>query len=82
MHQLGYSGSSPLKSGVPFFTLKPGATEFSAASVTVNPIILSDASNISSSGRTYVDTDGVEKVVKGNNDMALLLAGLKDKNQL
>ncbi|MZQ85783.1 flagellar hook-associated protein FlgK [Paenibacillus sp. 5J-6] len=79
LHQLGYSGSSPLKSGVPFFTLKPGATEFNAASVTVNPIILSDASNISSSGRTYVDTDGVEKVVKGNNDMALLLAGLKDK---
>ncbi|MEW9702582.1 flagellar hook-associated protein FlgK [Paenibacillus sp. SI8] len=80
LHQLGYSGSSPLKSGVPFFTLKPGETEFNAASITVNPIILSDASNVSSSARTYVDpADGVEKVVKGNNDMALLLAGLKEK---
>ncbi|MDU0205689.1 MULTISPECIES: flagellar hook-associated protein FlgK [Paenibacillus] len=78
LHQLGYSGSSPLKSGVPFFTLKPGATEFTADSITVNPTILSDPSNVSTSTRTYIDTDGVEKVVKGNNDMALLLAGLKD----
>ncbi|UKS26133.1 flagellar hook-associated protein FlgK [Paenibacillus sp. HWE-109] len=79
LHQLGYAGSSPLKSGISFFTLKPGASEFNAASVTINPDILKDASNVSSSARTYIDTDGVEKVVKGNNDMALLLAGVRDK---
>lgn len=78
LHQLGYSGSSPLKSGVPFFTLKPGATDFTAGSVTVNPDIINDPSNISSSARSYTDTDGVDKVVKGNNDMALLLAGIRD----
>lgn len=79
LHQLGYSGTSPLKSGVPFFTLKKGTTDFNAGSVTVNPDIVSDVSNVSSSARSYTDTDGVDKVVKGNNDMALLLAGIKDK---
>lgn len=79
LHALGYSGSSPLNSGVAFFTLKPGSTEFTAASVTVNPVIQNDVSNISSSSRSYTDTDGIEKVVKGNNDMALLLAGLRNK---
>ncbi|UQZ84396.1 Flagellar hook-associated protein 1 [Paenibacillus konkukensis] len=78
LHQLGYSASSPLKSNVSFFTLKPGTTEVNAANITVNPAIVSDVSNISSSARTYIDTDGVEKVVKGNNDMALLLAGVRN----
>jgi flagellar hook-associated protein 1 FlgK len=78
VHQLGYSASSPVKSGAPFFTLKPGATEFTADSVTVNPDIVKDVSNISSSSRTFIDTDGVEKVVKGNNDMALLLGSVRN----
>ncbi|MBP1157806.1 MULTISPECIES: flagellar hook-associated protein FlgK [unclassified Paenibacillus] len=79
LHELGYSGSSPLTSGIPFFSLKPGTTEFSAENVTVNATVLNDVSNISSSLRTYMDTDGTEKVVKGNNDMALLLAGIRGK---
>ncbi|MDR6553609.1 flagellar hook-associated protein FlgK [Paenibacillus qinlingensis] len=79
LHQLGYSASSPLQSGISFFALKPGATEYSASSVTINADILKNPSNISSSVRTFMDTDGVEKVVKGNNDMALLLSNLKDK---
>lgn len=78
LHQLGYSSLSPLKSGVPFFTMKPGTTDFNAASVTVNPDIISDVSNISSSARAYTDTDGIDKVVKGNNVMALLLAGVRN----
>jgi len=79
LHQLGYSATSPLASGVPFFSLKTGESDFSAGSITINPDILSDPSKISSSARSFTDTDGVVKVVKGNNDMALLLAGLKDK---
>lgn len=78
LHELGYSSTSPLKSGVPFFTLKPGTTSFDASSITVNPDIVNDVSNLSSSARTFIDTDGVEKVVKGNNDMALLLAGVRN----
>lgn len=78
LHQLGYSASSPLKANVPFFTMKSGASDWTASSITVNPDITSNVSNISSSTRTFIDTDGVEKVVKGNNDMALLLAGLRN----
>ncbi|CAG7655460.1 flagellar hook-associated protein FlgK [Paenibacillus allorhizosphaerae] len=79
LHQLGYSSSEPIKSGVSFFNLKPGSTEFTAASVTVNPDIVSNVANISTSTRTYLDTDGKEKIVKGNNDMALLLASVRNK---
>lgn len=79
LHELGYSGSDPVKSGVPFFTLKPGSADFTAESVTVNPDIQNDVSNISSSVRTYMDANGQEKVVKGNNDMALLLADMRNK---
>lgn len=78
LHQLGFANSEPAKAAVPFFTVKPGTTGFSAANVTVNPIIQTDVANISTSGRSFLDTDGVEKVVKGNNDMALLLAGVKN----
>ncbi|MEK8131735.1 flagellar hook-associated protein FlgK [Paenibacillus filicis] len=78
LHQLGYSASEPLKSGVPFFSLKSGATDFTAASVTVNPDIVSSVANISTSTRTYMDGT-TEKIVKGNNDMALLLADVRNK---
>ncbi|MED4600702.1 flagellar hook-associated protein FlgK [Paenibacillus validus] len=78
LHQLGYGGNSPLKSGTAFFALKPGYTEFNAESVTINSVILNDVANISSSARTYLDA-GQETVVKGNNDMALLLANMRTK---
>jgi flagellar hook-associated protein 1 FlgK len=78
LHQLGYAGSNPPRPAVPFFTTKPGTTGFNAANITVNPDILNDPSNISTSLRTFIDTDGVEKVVKGNNDMALLAAGVRN----
>ncbi|MCG7215886.1 flagellar hook-associated protein FlgK [Paenibacillus mucilaginosus] len=77
LHALGYSGNDPISSGLEFFSLKTGYSEFSAASVTVNSTIQSDVSNISSSFRTYMGADGNEKVVKGNNDMALLLANVR-----
>ncbi|MEO3947269.1 flagellar hook-associated protein FlgK [Gorillibacterium sp. CAU 1737] len=81
LHQLGYSLNGDITSpGEPFFTLKDGATEFSAASITVNPKITKNVENIASSLRTFNDTDGTTKVVKGNNGLALLLSGLSTKS--
>ncbi|OCT13149.1 flagellar hook-associated protein FlgK [Paenibacillus pectinilyticus] len=79
MHQLGYTLEDPPKSGIPFFTLKEGATDFTADSITVNPDIVKKVANIAASSRTYVDTDGKTKVVRGNNDIALALAGMQNQ---
>jgi flagellar hook-associated protein 1 FlgK len=80
LHILGYSGTGGVvSSGVPFFTLKSGYTEFGANSVTVNPDILDNVAKISTSLRTSVGTDGIETVVKGNNDMALLVSGIRQQ---
>ncbi|WP_442602607.1 flagellar hook-associated protein FlgK [Paenibacillus sp. KN14-4R] len=78
LHQLGYTGEKTLSQGGLFFTMKPGATEITAESITVNPAIVADVGKIASSMRTYMD-GGVEKVVTGNNSLALLMAGMKDK---
>jgi len=81
LHALGYSGvSGSVTPGVPFFTLKAGETKFSANSVTVNPTIVENVANISTSMRTYMDPIEGEKVVKGNNDMALLVSSVRRKN--
>ncbi|WP_058300360.1 flagellar hook-associated protein FlgK [Gorillibacterium timonense] len=82
LHQLGYTLNGDITSpGEPFFTLKDGATEFSAASITVNPKIVKNVENIASSLRTYYDdVDKATKVVKGNNGLALLMSGLSTKD--
>jgi flagellar hook-associated protein 1 FlgK len=79
LHELGYGTSDPVKSGVPFFTLKSGTTEWNAQNITVNPDITANVANVATSMRTYVDTDGTEKVVKGNNDLALLSADVANQ---
>jgi flagellar hook-associated protein 1 len=80
LHALGYSGAGGTPSAaIPFFTIKPGYTDFNADSVTVNPDIIANVSNISSSTRTYLDANGVEQVVKGNNDMALMISDMRTK---
>lgn len=79
LHELGYSLEDPPTSGIPFFTLKDGATEFNANSLTVNPAIVKKVANIAASSRVYVDTDGTTKVVKGNNNIALSLAGFQNQ---
>jgi flagellar hook-associated protein 1 FlgK len=86
LHGLGYTLDSPPQSGIPFFTLKAGATEFNAASLTVNPDIVSNVSKIASSSRVLTDANnkivrdanGKETLVKGNNTIALAIAGLRD----
>ncbi|MEK4262982.1 MULTISPECIES: flagellar hook-associated protein FlgK [Paenibacillus] len=75
--QLGYtvSGTTPEK-GLPLFTSKDGGA-ITSGNITLNPLIQNDANKISTSMRvTGVGTSN-EKVVVGNNDMALAMAGLK-----
>jgi flagellar hook-associated protein 1 len=80
LHQLGYSGvNGAVTSGIPFFTLKKGETTFNANSITVNPDIVNNPANISTSTRTYMDTNGTEKVVTGNNDMSLMIADIQNQ---
>ncbi len=73
LHQLGYKMDGTR--GEPFFTLTPGNE---ALSFGVNPNIVSDVSGIVSSNRV-VSQNGVETTVSGNNEMALLLAGVQLK---
>jgi flagellar hook-associated protein 1 FlgK len=46
--------------------------------VRVTQAITSDLENIAASGRTYVDENGVTRVVKGNNENALKIANLRN----
>jgi flagellar hook-associated protein 1 FlgK len=78
MHALGYTLDDPPQSGLPFFTLKAGHTEFNAESLTVSQDVVNKVSNIAASARVY-DDGGTIKVVKGNNDIALLIAGFRTK---
>lgn len=79
LHQLGYTGEATLTKGEPFFTLKAGATEFNAESVTVNPNIVNNVAKIAASMGTYQDTaTGTEKLLVGNNNLSLVIAGLKN----
>jgi flagellar hook-associated protein 1 FlgK len=86
LHGLGYSMDTPPQSGIPFFTLKAGATEFGASSITVNQSIVSNVSKIASSSRVLTDSNknivldanGNEILVKGNNTIALSIAGLRN----
>lgn len=75
--QLGYtvSGATPGK-GLALFTSKDSGA-ITAGNITLNPLIAADPNKISTSMRvTGVGTTN-EKVVIGNNDMALIMAGLK-----
>ncbi|MCY9696121.1 flagellar hook-associated protein FlgK [Paenibacillus alginolyticus] len=77
LHELGYTSDDPPVSGIPFFTLKNGETEFNANSITVNPEIVAKVSKIVTSGRVYTDSSGNTKTVSGNNDIALNIVGLR-----
>jgi flagellar hook-associated protein 1 FlgK len=79
LHQLGYTLEDPPKTGIPFFTLKDGYKTFSAESIQLNPDIEKKVANIAASLRTYEDAAGNEKVVRGNNSMALMLAGFQNQ---
>ncbi|TBL72992.1 flagellar hook-associated protein FlgK [Paenibacillus thalictri] len=86
LHMLGYSLEEPTQSGIPFFTLQKGASEFTASSITLNPAIIENISKITASSRVMTDvngnivkdSNGNETVVRGNNSIALITAGIRN----
>ncbi|WP_199616760.1 flagellar hook-associated protein FlgK [Paenibacillus alkalitolerans] len=78
LHRLGYTLNPGVVPGGDFFVVKDGYDSLSAESVAVNPEIVANVRNIASSMRTYIDSSGTEQVVKGNGDMALLIAGIRN----
>jgi flagellar hook-associated protein 1 len=77
LHQLGYTivGNQVTKGGS-FFVSDNGGP-LTAGNLRLNADIMKDESYIASSMRTYMDGT-VEKVVKGNKDLALLIAQFND----
>ncbi|WP_438348844.1 flagellar hook-associated protein FlgK [Paenibacillus sp. FA6] len=76
LHKLGYTlaGNSPTAGG-DFFVSKDGSP-LSADNVTLSQLIKDDPNYIASSIRT-AGTGTDEKIVAGNNSLALLMSGLK-----
>ena len=77
LHKLGYSLTKTLHSGEGFFATSDGSDEITAANITLNSMIYEDVRYISSSFRTYMD-GSAEKVVGGNADLALAIAGMRN----
>lgn len=77
LHQLGYNLSDPVETGGAFFTASDGSSTITAANFQLSADIKADPSKIATSLRTS-GTGTSEKVVKGNNVLALLMSGLKD----
>ncbi|MNZ71734.1 Flagellar hook-associated protein 1 [compost metagenome] len=75
LHQLGYTLTEPTTSGIPFFVSTSGA--FTIDDIRVNPEILADTNKIAASSK-YENTGGVDKVIRGNSDIANALASLRD----
>ncbi|NOU90390.1 flagellar hook-associated protein FlgK [Paenibacillus sp. LMG 31460] len=77
MHKQGYTLQDPPTKGGDFFV--PIADFNTAAeTVKVSTNITDNVERIAASARTYIDANGVERVVKGNNEQALKLAGIKN----
>lgn len=77
MHKQGYTLQDPPTKGGDFFV---PITDFNTAAETVkvSTNITDNVERIAASARTYIDANGVERVVKGNNEQALKLAGIKN----
>ncbi len=81
VHQLGYTLQEPLQAGEAFFVTKDGSDNFIGGNIRLNPTIVGDARNIAASTNTYIYNDvtgDVEKVVKGNNQLALWIAQIRE----
>lgn len=77
LHQLGYVLRDPIGTAPPMFVTRDGSPNFTAGNVILNPDIEFNLENIAASLRTYLNEDGVEQVVKGNNTLALLIANTR-----
>ena len=83
LHKLGYTLAEPASNGKDFFVTSDGTATITAANIRVHSDILADLNNIAASMRTEMVTnaDGTiqNKVLQGNGDMALLIAGLAER---
>jgi flagellar hook-associated protein 1 FlgK len=77
VHQQGYTLRHPVQMGGLFFEVD--SAETAAETFKVHSDITNNVENIAASTRTYVDADGVERVVKGNNELALQIAGIRNQ---
>ncbi|ULL19456.1 flagellar hook-associated protein FlgK [Paenibacillus sp. H1-7] len=75
LHKLGYNFSNT-PSGIPFFAGNPGEV-ITAASLKINTAIVDNPNLIATSLRT-TGTGLDEKVVRGNNTMALMISQVRD----
>lgn len=76
LHQLGYHFQDPPQGGL-FFVASDGSGTITAGNIALNPAIEENANLIATSMRVISDNGG-ETVVKGNNQLALLIAGLQN----
>ncbi|WP_217596241.1 flagellar hook-associated protein FlgK [Cohnella sp. GbtcB17] len=74
LHKLGYTLQDPLQTGGDFFVSSDGGP-ITAATFALNPLIQDKPDLIASSMKT---SGTPEKVVPGNNTLALLMSNLKD----
>ncbi|NMO96614.1 flagellar hook-associated protein FlgK [Paenibacillus lemnae] len=75
LHQLGYTMDGTAGNGLPFFVASDNGGTITAGNISLNGVIASDPSKIATSMRTQGSGDD-EQVIKGNNTLALLIAGL------
>lgn len=78
IHQLGYTLEDPPNGGEPFFAITGGGSDFTANNIKVNSNIASNVRKIATSSSVYLGADGLEHVAKGNNDLAVWIAGLRN----
>ena len=76
LHHTGYTLSEPLTMGGDFFII--GDVNNAALTLDVSQTIKDNIESIAVSKRTYLDENNVEHVVRGNNELALEMASLKN----
>lgn len=78
LQKLGYAATSTYQQGIDFFTSSSGST-ITAATMSVNSIIVEDPSRIATSLRTE-GSGSSTTTVKGNNTLALITSELKNQD--
>lgn len=79
LHQLGYALDGT--TGLDFFKTKDGSSTVTIDNLVVNPVIQNDTNKVAASGQylgDFNDTAFTPNAIKGNSDIALAMAGLRD----
>jgi flagellar hook-associated protein 1 FlgK len=84
LHKLGYTLEEPATAGKDMFVSKDGGA-ITASTIALNPYIALDGNRFAASTRTERVEEGdppvtVEKVIKGNGDLALAIAQLRNES--